>query len=506
MTSSKYVCIISLILLGILALASWEAEGISAQTGVWTDPVNISHNPTGSWFPDLAVDSLGNVHVIWCETTDLEDGTAKEELYYSMWDGQTWSTPNDIVPPSHLIVRNAITTDAFDNLHLLFGGAACYIDLTICYMQAPYHSGWSATSWSSPRLMSVNGNSYMSDIAIDSKGVIHAIFDDRGPPLSDTRPGYADIFYRRSSDSGRTWSYPVNLSRSPTGSSRLQIEIDRNDVIYVVWDEGWDRLTGQGEPVFSTYTSSLDGGESWSSPTSFSYPEGTNAQLSVGSDGQGGVVVVWRATSRPEIFYAWSSDSGASWSPPMVIPHIFARPWTIPFDMYDMATDSGGHIHLVVVGRLSPEEDRLGVYHLEWDGKSWSPPTAIYRGAGFPEYPKLVISEGNKLHTAWFVRENQWEGGNHEIWYSRGQSASPAQTPVPPPTSTPTPTATPAATATPTATPYPTLASGGTALPDGLYTESDELLQLLIGLAPVLILVMAIFAIRFGWRRRSSGR
>ena len=501
----KHVCIISLILLGVLMLASWEIAGVSAQTGSWTEPVNVSQTSNASWFPDLAVDGTGNVHVIWCETTHLEGGGEKEQVYYSMWDGQTWSTPNDIVPPSPDIVRNAITTDAFGNLHLLFGGSV-YRTLSIYHTQASPDSGWLATSWSAPRLISIHGNSYMADIAVDSKGVIHAIFDDRGDPLSDGSPGYADIFYRRSSDGGKTWSYPVNLSRSPTGSSRAQMEIDSSDIIHVVWDEGWDKLSGQGVPVFGTYTSSLDGGESWSSPTSFSYPEGTNAQLSVSSDGQGGVAVVWRATSRPEIFYAWSSDNGASWSPPMVIPDIFARPWPIPFDMYDMATDSGGHIHLVVVGRLSPEEDRLGVYHLEWDGTSWSPPSAIYWGAGFPEYPKIVISEGNKLHVAWFVREDVWAPGNREIWYSSSQSASPAQTPVPPPTSTPTPTATPLATATPTATPYPTLAPGGTALPDGLYTESDDLLRLLVGLAPVLVLATAILAIRFGWLRRSSGR
>jgi hypothetical protein len=503
---SKHVYIIILLtLLSVLLLALWEVSGAFAQTGAWTEPVNISQTSSPSWFPDLAVDSQGNVHVVWCETTDVEEGEYGEQVYYSMWDGQTWSTPNDIIPPSPDIIRNAIATDAFGNLHLLFGGSV-YKTLSIYYTQTSPASGWLATSWSEPRLVSMNGNSYMADIAVDSKGVIHAIFDDRGEPLSDTRPGYADIFYRRSSDGGKTWSYPVNLSRSPTGSSRAQMEIDSNDNIHVVWDEGWDKLSGQGEPVFSTYTSSLDGGESWSSSTSFSYPEGTNAQLAVGIDSQGGVVVVWRATSRPEIYYAHSSDNGASWSPPMIIPVIFARPWASSFDMYDMATDSGGHIHLVVVGRLSPEEDRLGVYHLEWDGTSWSPPTAIYRGAGFPEYPKVVISEGNKLHVAWFVREALWEEGNYEVWYSSSHSASPAQTPVPPPTSTPTPTATPLATPTPTATPYPTLAPVGTALPEGLYTESDDLLKLLVGLAPVLILAAAIFAVRFGWLRRSSGR
>jgi hypothetical protein len=503
MPSKHVYIIISLTLLSVLLLALWGASGASAQTGVWTEPVNISQTSGMSWFPDLAVDSQGNVHVIWCQTTGVEEGEYGEQVYYSMWDGQTWSTPNDIVPPSADIVRNAITTDAFGNLHLLFGGSV-YEILSIYYTQAPSGSGWLATSWSAPRLVSINSGSYMADIAVDSKGVIHAIFDDRGDSASDICHGCADIFYRRSSDGGRTWSYPVNLSRSPTGSSRAQIEIDSSDNIHVVWDEGWDKLSGQGDPIFSTYISSLDGGESWLNLTSFSYPEGTNAQLSVSSDGQGRVVVVWRAISRPEIYYAWSSDNGASWSPPTIIPDVFARPWSIPFDMYDMATDSGGHSHLVVVGQLSPEEDRLGVYHLEWDGTSWSPPTAIYRGASFPEYPKIVISEGNKLHVAWFVRDDLWEIGDYEVWYSSSQSASPAQTPVPPPTSTPTPTATPLATVTPTATPYPTLAPDATALPDGLYTESDDLLRLLIGIAPVLILVATILVIKVGSLRRSS--
>jgi len=409
MIKLRYIRKIVSVLLIIVFFIFWRLLLVSAQAGLWSEPINISNTPNGSWFPDLAVDSRGNVHVIWCETD--EKG---EQVYYSMWDGQTWSMPNDIVPPSPDIIRNAIAADQMGNLHLLFGGSVPSIgQLSMFYKKALVEEAWSAVQWSAPHRIS-QGSSYMGDIAIDSKGAVHVIYDDR-VCAGETEPEacLSDIFYRHSTDGGQTWSYPINLFRSPaTGSSRAQMEIDGSDIIHVVWDEGWDRLSGQGEPIFSTYTSSLDGGESWSSPTSFSYPEGTNAQLSVGGDGQGKIVVVWRATSRPEIYYAWSSDNGASWSPPMVIPGIFARPLVNPFDMYDMATDSGGHTHLVVVGRLSLEEDRLGVYHLEWDGTSWSPPTAIYWGTGFPEYPKIVISEGNKLHVAWIVRDNLWERGN----------------------------------------------------------------------------------------------
>jgi hypothetical protein len=46
--------------------------------------------------------------------------------------------------------------------------------------------------------------------------------------------------------------------------------------------------------------------------------------------------------------------------------------------------------------------------------------------------------------------------------------------------------------------------SAGTTLPDGLYTEGDDLLRLLVGLTPVLILIAAILVIKVGGPRRLS--
>jgi hypothetical protein len=502
MRSLKYVCIVSFILLSVLSLASWEVASLYAQTGLWTKPVNISQTSNASWFPDLAVDSAGNVHGIWCETTPLKGGGDKEQAYYSMWDGQTWSTPNDIVPPQVDIIRSAIAVDAYDTLHLVFGWHKMY------YKRARASEAQSAAAWTSPYLVNDRLHTYMKDIAV-YEDTLHIVYDDMGVQDEDVEcPGCADIYYRRSTDRGLTWSMPVALFPTGTGSNYAQMEVDKAGVVYVAWNEGWDRFVGGWDPRYGVYMYSADGGSTWSAPTIVWYPNATNMRLAVGSNGQGGVMLVWRTASQeyPGIYYMWSTDYGESWAPPQALPNIFAQTSISNHGMYDMATDSGGHIHLVVVGRPSLEEDGLGVYHLEWDGTSWSPPTAIYRGAGFPDYPNIVISEGNKLHVAWYVRETL-EGGNNEIWYSSSQAASPAQTPVPLPTSTPTLTPTPLATATPTATPYPTLAPGSsTALPDGLYTESDDLFRLLIGLAPVLILVTAIVVIRLGWLRRSSGR
>jgi hypothetical protein len=499
--STLFLGIIVAILLVSVALA---------QDGGWTTPVTISVPSEFSWFPDLAVDPFGSVHVVWCLTIPLGGRRGlQEQVNYTRWDrgGEGWLPPNDIVPPSADIVRNAITVDRMGNVHLLFGGTVYGSNLALYHQQAFSSEAWSAGAWSVPHRVN-QGISYMGDIAVDSQGTIHIVYDDTLRYDDDEEElTVADVFYRRSQDNGRTWTAAVNLDPDPTtGSARPHLEIDRRDVIHVTWDEGWDRLSGGGDPVYGAYTSSADGGETWSPTTVITYPDSTVAQMTVGSDDQGGVMLVWRTASRDEFFYQWSLDAGRSWEEPTVIPQIFARLWTIPFDIYDMVTDSAGHIHLLVAGRRSLERDApLGIYHLIWDGEGWSDPTRVFGRANlYPEYPKIVVHDGNQLHATWFTREDDvWDQeANREVWYSSLQSSAPYQPVTAQPTSTPVPP-TPTPMPIPTAMPYPTVSFKNTGLPDGLRTENDDVLRLAIALSPVALIILIVMAVRMGWFRRS---
>ena len=481
---------------------------VHAQTRSWSEPVNISNTPNDSWFPDLAVDWQGVVHVVWNETTYTEKGALEsEQVFYTRRDGHEWATPNDIVAPQLFFPRNAIAVAPRGDLLMIHqrkleGGQAMH------FSSAPGEDAWSAVAWSAPRRVSAYYTAYMGDLAVDSRGVIHLLCDDTGDAERDICPqGCADTYYRQSADGGQTWTVPTNLSRSPAGSSRERLEIDSGDTIHVVWDEGWDRITGIGEPVYSVYRSSRDGGLSWTLPLTISYPTTGTAQLTAGADGQGGVLLVWRVVTLDELFYQWSTDYGESWSSSGIVPGVFSRPWDTPFDLYDMAADSAGHVHLLVTGRQSVEPGAsLGMYHLVWDGGTWSRPQRVYYGPGFPEYPRIVISEGNRLHAAWFVRDSLRKlgtGTNYEIWYSEAYSAAPPVTPAPSPTPMPTPTPTPEATPTPSPTPYPTISPGSGGLPTGLYTESDDVFRLLVALSPVALLILVAMAVKLGWFRRS---
>jgi len=507
--------IVSLLICGCL-LALLPHQPILAQGTGWSEPVLLSTNTVWSWFPDVAVDADGRIHVVYDSNVPVGQGESVPGVVYTVFQNGVWSEPNDLhVGGQGNIFRVAIATDHLGNLHMTCKQAGAASKLY--YWQAPAAAGYSARSWN--RHVLDDGLIYISDVAVDSKNVIHVVYDKwvslEEPLITEQGQevtALADIFYRRSADGGHTWSVPVNLSRTPgVGSYRAQLQIDAQDVIHVTWNEGWDRWALYDAPREGIYIHSTDGGMSWSEPAIFSWPENTNAQMAAASDDRGGVLVVWRPTTIDRIFYSWSTDNGVTWSEPQEIPGLYARAYNdTVFDAYDMGTDSAGHIHLVAVGRSRLPENRgdrvpLGVYHLMWDGESWSEPRpiAVYTEyEDFPEYPKLAISEGNQLHVVWFVREQQFGGEHYRIFYSHAESAAPRQTPVP----TPTPTATPAPTATPlpapTNTPIPTLPPDSTGIPAGLYTENDEVGYLALGVAPVILIGAVIAAVKLGWIRR----
>lgn len=503
----RWVLIGSALLGELLSVLLGVSGRVSAQRGGWSEPVMLSTNTVSSWWSDVAVDGYGRPYVVWNSGRLMDDEL--DLLMYSAWDGQKWSEAKDIVLTAKggWTVRPAIAVDKNSTLHVTYRGYTM-----IYYTQSPAHSAENAASWTIHRRLSGSLAAYYSDIAIDSKGHIHVVWNEQVTLEDNTVcPNCSDIFYRRSTDGGKTWSVPKNLSKSDFGSVKPQIEIDHHNGIHVVWEEGEDWYAHQGYPVASAYVHSLDGGSTWSEPTFFSSVFGPPQQITLGLGRENELVVVWRIPADNTLFYQHSIDNGASWSPPLPIPRVIAKDWTaFSLDSYDAATDSGGNVHLVVLGRLSPSEESLSVLHLVWNGTTWSSPVRVFTSLDPPEWPRIAIGRGNIIYATWFTRDrehiNDTENAQYQIWCASSQSASPAQTPVPLPTSTPTPTATPLATATPTATPYPTLVPSGTALPDGIYTESDELLRLLIGLAPVLILATAIFAIRSAWLRRSSGK
>jgi len=498
-----------------------QVHAQSPQTITWSPPQMMSAAEELSWFPDLAVDSLGRLHLVW-ETIMPEEGQGVSsvnqvtyKLMHDVWDGQEWSGANDIFARRGSgggVMRETITADSIGNVY-----ATHALGWQVAFMKAPAADSLSATAWSEPRWMS-GEMAYMSDVAVDEQGTIHLIYDQWVPVEASSDEGtsgkqLSDLFYRRSEDGGLTWSVPANLSNSPVGVTREQIKIDSSGTIYITWDEGWDRLSLDGEPRAGVLIFSTDGGQSWSAPTIFAYPENKNSQLAAASDGHGYVLAVWQAWSQQAIYYTWSTDGGYSWAPPQRIPGFITTGLSL-FDAYDMAVDSAGNFHLVAVGYEGPESDRLGVYHLMWNRTSWSEPTQIYKaplGSTYAEshYPKIAIGRGNRLYATWWVGDFSADAARfRQIWFSKAQVDAP-EVPLPP-TPTPTPLPTPTDTLIPAfvSTSVPVSASlsvsdvPGNFNPNVIYTENDDVLLLFASLVPPIVIVLGVVMVRRGRRPR----
>ena len=477
---------------------------------VWSTPVEISDTDRFNWFADITVDSYGIPHVIWDAGLSKAEiaanpGTEVSLLMHSHLVDGGWSVPRDVDAQINVeghIYRGVITADLIGNIFVLYEGDL----LKVSAMTA--HG--SAANWSEPEPVGY-GAVYMGGILADEQGILHALFDELTLLDDPVRGVYgqvvfthlSDILYRRSIDNGRTWSDPVNLSRTQVGEHREKLELDSRGVIYATWDEGWDRLTESGQPEQGVLRLSFDGGQTWGPKMTFAAPERTNAQFVAIGDGRAGIMAVWRATNRNEIFYSWSVDDGTTWSVPQPIRGLFARPWEeTRFDSYDLAVDSAGTIHLAVVGRLDTDRKDSQVYHLTWNGEAWSVPNLIQAPHGWPEYPRMVVGQGNRLHLVWFVRDQlPTTGGQYQIWYS-GAIAAAQELPLPP---TPTPTLTPTPTAAPIALPTATVPAVSITGPEVeainnlatiLYTENDDLLLLLKSLAPVFMIVLVLIFVR----------
>jgi len=216
----------------------------------------------------------------------------------------------------------------------------------------------------------------------------------------DNRDRNFEIYYKRSTDRGLTWSQDLRLTRDTAYSERAVVSSSGSDV-QVVWmdlrDRNWEiyckRSTDQGTTWFPDLRLTNDSAVSW-------YP-------SIASSGRS-VHVAWMDTrvGDAEIYYKRSTDGGATWSADI-------RLTIAPFGSdYPSISTSGPNVHLVW------EDWRVGswqVYHKYStdEGVTWSSDRRLTdRPPASPMYP-VVASSDSDVHVVWY----DWRDNNTELYY-----------------------------------------------------------------------------------------
>jgi hypothetical protein len=196
----------------------WNGEEWEPETQV-SPPDTFDH-----WFCDIAVDSLGNPHVVW-QSTYLSSGV----VYYRTYDGVGWLAPETLNNPQ--IIRPddwaviAIAVDNIGNVHVGWDGIPTGGNQDIFYSKK--ENG----RWLEPAR--IHASNIYSDAGayIISKGP-----DDIWISWCRDMPGLEAYSYVSHFD-GLSWSEEERLDdRSITYSNGPPQTVFRGDEVWGVWD------------------------------------------------------------------------------------------------------------------------------------------------------------------------------------------------------------------------------------------------------------------------------
>jgi hypothetical protein len=260
----------------------------------WSSPTKISQHPSTGWtgFPGIAVTSNDYVHIVWEDDTEVIP-EVWGRILYRYYDGNSWSSPISI---SHNTTGSwsyapKIVKDSADNFHVIYNNEGNGLEL--------YYTNWNGSTWSTPEKLSVTGgydSLEHSDIAVDSnnyphvilweqqQGIYHTNFNGTSwetPTLLTADGGYPQIVIDNNDNRHVIWSLPWydpqdlawknkieyvrwdgSWSASPTTISTdaayspwmlpiIGITFDSDNNVYVGWGErvGWDSIPYKGVEV-----------------------------------------------------------------------------------------------------------------------------------------------------------------------------------------------------------------------------------------------------------------
>lgn len=289
----------------------WEAN-----SNTWTVTEVVSESTLESFSPDIAVDSLDNVHFVWDENNLV--------VLHKQWNAatQSWSSITTISTESSASSTNpSIGVDSSDNIHVVWGDNTDYLGSGGEY--DIFYKIWNETkqSWSTTQVVSTEStaSSFVPKIAVDSIGNVHVTWDDSTDYLgADTD---RDIFYKYLDASTKIWQPAEVLSNeSIVLSLNPDLAVDSLDNVYIVWEDstGFDGAEGDSD-IF--YIIRDKESASWTIPEVISDVGGSASWFpSIDIDLENNIYIAWEdasvydgADTDLDIFYRMFSSHKETW-------------------------------------------------------------------------------------------------------------------------------------------------------------------------------------------------
>ena len=400
-------------------LSSWQ----------WKITEIVSTESTGpSEYPASAVDSSGNIHVVWEDTSDYASaGGGIADIFYKRFDvsSSSWTTTEVVsTESSGEAVSPCIAIDSKDNIHVAwcdatnYGGAGADNDIFYKWLNA------TTSTWSTIVIISLHSTlgSREPSIAIDSFDSVHFVWED------DSDHAFAgtdmDIFYRRWDAVLHFWTATFVISTESTSDSESpDIAIDEENNIHVTWFD-WTNYASSGadnDIFYKCYNRSYP---AWMTTEVVSTE---SAEISydpvVAIDSEGDVHIAWYDDSQYasaggdwDIFYKYKDISLASWT----ITDVVSTESTGGSLYPSIAIDSTENIHLAwtdytnILGAGAGEYD---IFYKRWDAStsSWTSLEVVsIESTAHSFNPSLAVDSAGTIHIAWDDTTNYASSGSDE--------------------------------------------------------------------------------------------
>ncbi len=287
---------------------------------------------TAAYYPGAPIVSLAisppqTVHIVWCDYIRNGD----DEIFYkrSTDGGTTWFSDKRLTTDDHMVEADSWPSAAASgqNIHVVwhdYKWDGSRFNWDIFYTRS---TDGGATWEPEQRLTSYPRMTGPPSVAaVDS--LVHIVWYDLGS-------GSADIYYKRSTNNGMTWSPETNLDNNPASSYMPSIAASGMNV-HVVW---YDNRDGNYEVY---YKRSTDCGVSWSADIRLTNDPAESNRASITASGQN-LHVVWfdQRDGNYEIYYKGSMDNGTTWSPDTALTLDPSA------SFYASVTNAGNVVHVV---------------------------------------------------------------------------------------------------------------------------------------------------------------
>lgn len=325
----------------------------SANSGAnWGSDTRLTNFTLNSMNPSIAV-SGQSVHVVWM---DFRDGN--REIYYKLSTdgGVTWGSDVRLTNNASLSQAPNVSVSG-QSIHVVWDE---YRDGNYeIYYKRSTDGGlsWGADT----RLTNYSAASNAPTISVSGAN-IHVVWVDE-------RDGNPEIYYKRSSDAGVSWSTDTRLTNNIYYSSSSCITVS-SAVVHVVWE---DKRDGGNAELY--YKRSTDGGLNWGTDSRLTNNSANSEAPSVVASGAV-IHIVWQdeRDGNLEVYYKRSTDEGVSWSADARLTnniHVSAQP---------SVASSGTIVHVIW------EDTRDGDYEIYYKLDPTGNPVGLYlTGTGIPD-------------------------------------------------------------------------------------------------------------------------